>query len=185
MLFQCIDDVRHPVDAVFHLLRDDMPSLVPYLADVESIEVLESKELGEGKLNIINLWKGSATKAPKMVQKFLTPDLLSWKDHALWHPAGPRRAEWRLEPKRGGSLFECTGTTKIEEKGEGHCQIRIDGDLRIYPERLPGVPRLLAGKLRSRIESFVVAMVVPNMQTMAQGVRAYFDDKASGRLETQ
>jgi hypothetical protein len=185
MLFQCIDEVRHPVETVFHLLRDDMTSLVPYLSDVEAIEVLECKDLGDGKLNIINLWKGSSAKAPRMIQKFLTPDLISWKDHAVWHSEGTRHAEWRLEPKHGGSLFECTGTTRIEEKSPGVCQIRIDGDLRVYPERLPGVPRILAGKLRTRIESFVVAMVVPNLQTMATGVQAYFDDKASGRLETQ
>lgn len=185
MLFQCIDDVGHSAEKVFHLLRDDMPSLVPYLSDVEVIEVLECKELGEGRLNIINLWKGSNSKAPRMVQKFLTPDLISWKDHAIWHSEGITRAEWRLEPKHGGSLFECTGCTQITETTPGACRIQIDGDLKIYPERLPGVPRLLAGKLRSRIESFVVAMVVPNMQTMAKGVQAYFDDKASGRLETQ
>jgi hypothetical protein len=62
----------------------------------------------------------------------------------------------------------------------GGVQVKIDGDLNIYPERVPGVPRLLAGKLRSKIEAWVVDMIVPNLQTMARGVQAYFDDLASG-----
>jgi nitrogen fixation protein len=177
--FQCEDEVGHPVAKVFALIRDDMPALVPYLNDVEEIVVVERKDEGEGRMRILNLWKGSSSKAPRVVRKFLSPDTLSWKDHALWHSDVPRRAEWRLEPKVGGSLFECLGTTSLIEKGPQSTLIRIEGNLDIYPERLPGVPRLLAGKSRGKIESFVVAMLVPNMQTMARGVQAYFDDQAA------
>ena len=37
MKFQCIDEVGHPLEKVFGLLRDEMPLLVPYLNDVEGI----------------------------------------------------------------------------------------------------------------------------------------------------
>jgi hypothetical protein len=183
--FQCIDEVQRGAQEVFTLLRDHQPDLLPYLNDVEEIRVLERREEEDGRVRIVNLWRGSAQKAPAAVRKFLSPDLLSWNDHALWHPDGPPRAEWRLEPKVGSSLFECDGTTSIVATGAGACEIRIAGDLRIYPERVPGVPRLLAGRLRSKIESFVVDMIVPNMQTMARGVTNYFDDRDSGRLEAQ
>lgn len=185
MKFQCLDDVAQSAQQVFELLRDHQADLVPYLTDVEEIVVLERNDLEGGKTHIINLWRGSNAKAPAMVQKFLSPDLLSWKDHAMWHTEGSLRAEWRLEPKIGGSLFECDGVTTIEEAGEDASRIRIEGDLRIYPERMPGVPRLLAGRLKSKVEAFVVKLLLPNMQTMALGVQAYFEDKASGRLETQ
>ena len=147
--------------------------------DVEEIVVLEEERRPDGTLRLVNLWRGSANKATKVVQKFLSPELLSWKDHAVWHE-DPRHAQWRLEPKIGGSLFECSGKTSVLEVAPGRCQIKVEGDLRVYPERLPGVPRLLAGRLRSSIESFVVDMLVPNMQTLARGVQAYFDDLKAG-----
>ena len=40
-------------------------------------------------------------------------------------------------------------------------------------------------QVRGKIEAFVTALLVPNMQTLAQGVQNYFDDKQSGRLEKQ
>jgi len=173
--FECVDEVRHSANKVFLLIRDEMPSLVPYLDDVQEIVVTQRREEGTS-VHITNLWKGSADKAPKLVQKFLSPELLSWKDHATWHQGEVCYATWRLEPKVGGRLFECSGKTSIRETTPGACEIQIQGDLRIYPERLPGVPRLLAGKLRGKVESFVVNMLVPNMQTMARGVQNYFDD---------
>ncbi|MBL4844364.1 MAG: hypothetical protein JKY65_02455 [Planctomycetes bacterium] len=175
MRFECVDDVRHSAAEVFILIRDEMPSLVPYLDDVQEIVVTARREEGTS-VHITNLWRGSSAKAPKVVQKFLSPDLLSWKDHATWHEGEIRYATWRLEPKMGGRLFECSGKTSILEINEGSCQIQIQGELRIYPERLPGVPRILAARLRGKIESFVVKMLVPNLQTMARGVQAYFDD---------
>ena len=178
MRFECVDDVGHGAEEVFLLLRDAQPSLVPYLNDVEEIVVTERREEA-GVVHITNLWKGSANKAPALVQKFLSPDLLSWRDHATWHDGEERYASWRLDPKVGGRLFECSGKTTISAAGPGKCRIKIQGDLRVYPERLPGVPRLLAGKLRGKIEAFVIEMLVPNMQTMARGVQAYLDDKAS------
>jgi hypothetical protein len=180
MEFECTDDVGHPGDDVLTLIRDDMPAIVPYLNDVEEIKVLEKKD-EPGGLRMVNFWRGSVSKAPSIVQKFLSPDLVTWHDHAFW-PTGQRRAEWRLEPRVGGKLFECTGTTTvIAGKDEKSCRIQVRGKLNVYPERVPGVPRLLAGAIRSKIEGFIVSMIVPNMQTLAHGVQNYFDDKKAGR----
>lgn len=177
MDFECTDDVGRPGDAVYELIRDRMESIVPYLADVEEIRVLERKD-EPGGLRLVNQWRASMDQAPSVVRKFLTPDVVSWKDHAFW-PKDARRAEWWLEPRVGGKLFECTGTTTVlPGPTDATCRIHVKGKLGIYPERLPGVPRLLAGAIRSKIESFVVSMIVPNMQTLARGVQGYFDDQA-------
>lgn len=176
MQFQCADEVGYPLDEVFALVRDDMPALRPYLPDVEEITVLTRQEEAEG-IRLVNQWRASTRSVPSVVQRFVKPDLLTWKDHAFW-PHALKQAQWRLEPKVGGSLFECTGTTTLLPGArEGTTRIEIKGDLRVYPERLPGVPRFLAGSVRSKIEGFVVEMLVPNMQSMARGVQGYFDDK--------
>jgi hypothetical protein len=173
--FQCTDEVKHPPEAVYRLVRDEMPSIVPYLADVEEIKILELKDEPGGK-RITNLWRGSVSAAPSVVQKFITPDLVTWTDYAFW-PNDAMRAEWRLEPRIGGKLFECTGTTTITPgSAPGTSRIQIKGSLHIYPERLPGVPRFVAGTIRSKIEGFIVDMIVPNLQTLARGVQGYVDD---------
>lgn len=93
----------------------------------------------------------------------------------------PPRAEWRLEPTIGGRLFECTGTTSMLAAGDDRCRIKIEGEINVYPDRLPGVPRLLASRIRGPVEQFIVNMIVPNLQSMARGVQAYFDaQKANG-----
>lgn len=180
MDFQCADEVGYPVERVLALVRDDMPAIVPYLNDVEEIRVVERKE-EPGGLRLTNLWRGSVNAAPAVVQKFVTPDLVSWTDFAFW-PAGAARAEWRLEPRVGGELFECTGTTSVLPGArEGTARLQIRGALHVHPERVPGVPRLLAGTLRPRIESFIVGMIVPNLQALARGVQGYFDDDTARR----
>lgn len=177
MEFECADEVGYPLEQVFALVRDDMPALRPFLPDVDEITVLERKDEPDG-VRLINLWRASSRSVPSVVQRFVSADLLCWKDHAFW-PRELREARWRLEPKVGGTLFECTGTTALLPGArEGTTKIRVRGDLRVYPERLPGVPRFLASRVRGTIEKFVVDMLVPNMSSMAKGVRGYFEDAA-------
>ncbi len=176
MDFECTDDVPFPAEEVHRLLRDDMTAILPFLSDVEAIEVKERKEEPDG-IRITNFWRGSIKAAPKIAQKFITKDLVSWTDHAFW-PSAERRAEWRLEPRVGAGVFECTGKTSVLDGATpGTCRIRVEGKLAIYPERVPGVPRIMAKAVRGTIESVIVAMIVPNMKTLARGVKGYFESR--------
>ncbi|MCA8924225.1 MAG: hypothetical protein KDD82_20615 [Planctomycetes bacterium] len=176
MEFTCSDRVTHPAEVVHSLLRDDMTKILPYLPDVDAIEVLTREDEATG-VRIVNLWRASEGAVPRVAQAFLKPEMLTWKDHALWlHEA--RKAQWRLEPNVGGDLFDCNGSTTVTPDGDGACRIDVAGALNVYPERVKGVPRLLAGKMRSTVESFVVRMIVPNMETMARGVQGYLDDQS-------
>ena len=77
MLFQNVDEVGHPVEDVFRLLRDEMTKIVPYLPDVEEIVVLEEERRPDGTLRLVNLWRGS--HAPGGVD---------------WHPQG-HKVTWQ------------------------------------------------------------------------------------------
>lgn len=176
MDFTCSDTVTHPAEVVHGLLRDDMTKILPYLPDVAAIEIL-TREDEERGVRLVNLWRASETAVPKVAKAFLKPEMLTWKDHALWLHA-ERRAEWRLEPNVGADLFTCSGSTSVVPADDASCRIDVRGTLEVYPERVKGLPRLLAGKMRSTIESFVVRMIVPNMETMARGVQGYLDDQS-------
>ena len=159
-----------PADEVFHLLRDDMPALVPFLHDVDRIEVLERRD-EPGTVHIVNLWQGSTARIPGPARPFLNAELLSWKDHATW-TTDNRQARWRLEPRLGGGYFSCTGTTTVMVAGE-LARLQLEVDLDVYPERVPGVPRLLAGRMRGMVEDTIAGQIRPNLENLAGSIRAW------------
>ena len=164
------------VDEVFHLLRDDMPSLVPFLFDIERIQVTDRREEDE-RVHIVNLWFGDMSKVPGAIRKFVKQDLFSWKDHATW-TTSTTAATWRLEPRVGAKAFECSGTTRIHAEGE-QTMLSMDIDLLIHPENVPGVPKFLARKFRPQIEAAIEKQITPNMKHLAVSIRRYAASKAS------
>ena len=46
MEFRIENNLSHPVDKVFEAYRDRLPDLVPFLDEIEAIEVLDRKEEG-------------------------------------------------------------------------------------------------------------------------------------------
>jgi hypothetical protein len=162
-----------PADEVFHLLRDHMPRLVPYLYDIARIEVTDRKEEGE-TVTLINHWYGDLASVPGPVRKFASQDLFSWKDHATW-TTSTRSASWWLEPRVGGRVFECRGTTSVREAGEGS-SLHMDIDLQIHPEQVPGVPKILARRFAPQVESAIAGQLTPNMKNLAVSIRRYAAD---------
>ena len=48
----------------------------------------------------------------------------------------------------------------------------------VYPERVPGVPRLLAKRLSPAVESFLIELVTPNLKYMPHAVQALLDSES-------
>tara|TARA_Y100001968_G_scaffold218637_1_gene201311 strand:- start:1260 stop:1793 length:534 start_codon:yes stop_codon:yes gene_type:complete len=170
MKIQVSEPLPLSADEAFYLIRDDMPSLVPFLYDVERIEVVTRSE-DEGTVELVNMWYGDLDKIPRPVRRFIKRELLTWKDYATW-TAQDRTSRWRLEPSIGGKVFECAGTSKLIEDGDS-CLLEMDINLEIYPEQVPGVPKLLARKLRPQLEQIIEQQVSPNLRNLATSVRRY------------
>lgn len=159
-----------PALEVFHLLRDDMPALVPFLHDVERIEVLERAEDGD-TVRILNLWQGSLARVPGPARPFVSAEMVSWSDHASWSTAR-MQAAWRLEPRIGARIFTCQGTTTVLPDGE-RSRLQLEVDLEVYPERVPGVPSLIARRVRGPVEETIAGQIRPNLENLAGSIRAY------------
>ena len=169
------DELPLPADEVFLLLRDRMPELVPYLQDIESITVTHREEDGD-TVHIVNLWRAGLDKVPQTIRRFFKPELVSWNDHAVW-TTEDRAARWRLEPRVGAAVFECSGMTRVEELEPRRCRLVIDIDLVIHPERVPGVPKLLARKFSGRVEQTIASTLTPNMRHLAASVNSWAKDR--------
>ena len=166
------DPIPLSVDEAFLLLRDDMPSLVPYLDDCESITVTRRDASDDLEtVSLVNRWVANMSRVPPALQKFATKDLLSWDDHATW-TASTKSCSWRLQPLRGTRLFECSGTTSVVAEGEG-TRLTIAIDLVIYPENVPGVPRFIAKRIKPQAEKVISEKLVGNMRALSVSIRRY------------
>lgn len=174
MKFEVVDPIPFSVSDAFTLLRDEMGSLVPYMADTEEITVINREELDDA-VKITNKWRASREKIPGALRSIVKPEMLSWHDYATWTESD-HTGRWELEALGSDKLFSCNGETSVyEENGATHLKISID--FQVYPERVPGVPKFLAKKLGGQVEKVIGEMLSSNMRQMAQSMAAYAASK--------
>ncbi len=166
--------VTHPAKEVFLAARDKMVDMLPYLPNVEGIEVVERTE-ESGMVTLLNHWKGSPDDVPKAMRAFVKPDMLRWKDYADWME-DDLCCLWRLETFVATGFFECSGRTEMIPDGDDACFFTLEGNLSVYPEKIVG--RLLAkGVPSGMIEKFIANLLEPNLTSMAKAIQSYLDEK--------
>ncbi|MEO1268356.1 MAG: hypothetical protein AAFX99_09670, partial [Myxococcota bacterium] len=99
---------------------------------------------------------------------FIDPESIFWKDHALWD-INDYTCAWRNELNVFTEHVSIRGKNRFEDKGE-HTQLIISGDLVVDAKNIPGVPRLLAGRIGPAIEKFVVNLITPNFKEVNRGL---------------
>ena len=170
------DEVAFDRDRVFTTFRDELTELIPHLPDVKSIDVKERTDVDDDTVEVVNLWKAEAEEIPRIAQAFIKPEMLKWTDYATWRQDA-WECDWRMEVGFLSEAVTCEGTTRYLEKGEGITEVVIDGKLEVDAKKIPGVPRLGAGKIGSVIESFVVRLITPNLTQVNRGLERYLKSK--------
>ncbi|TXD37224.1 hypothetical protein FRC96_04920 [Lujinxingia vulgaris] len=171
-----VDEVAYDRDKVYETFRDHMVELVPYLPDIQKIEVRDRQEIDASTLKVVNFWKANADEVPKLAQKFIKPEMLEWTDYATWH-MDSFKVDWVMEVGFLSEAVTCKGTTSYVQKGEGRTEVVIDGELTVDAKKIPGVPRLGAGAIGSAVESFVVRLITPNLTQANRGLERYLADQ--------
>jgi hypothetical protein len=67
---------------------------------------------------------------------------------------------------------KCSGQTRYKAKGD-RTECHISGELEVDASKIPGVPRLLAGKLGKAVEGFVVKLITPNLRATNRAMEKY------------
>ena len=179
MKFEYKELITHPLAIVYPVVRDRLIELPAHLPNVDFIQELSREEKEPGCHTIVNEWHGNATSAPAPVRPFLSDSMTNWRDYALWFDA-EKEVQWRFETTHFESLYTCEGVNYFEEAGPSQTCIRLTGDLTVYPQRVPGVPRLLAKRLAPSVESFLMNLVTPNLKYMPHAVQALLDSERAG-----
>jgi hypothetical protein len=170
--------VDYPLDVVLTAYRDELPALVPWLPNVESIEVKEREDGVDGDENIVrllNAWRGKAS-IPKMARGFIKPEMLSWDDHARWD-ASTTSCRWRTVPHFFAERTHCEGTTRLIADGE-QTRIEIRGEFSLDLKGMRGVPRMMVGPATMAAEKFIVALMAPNLASISQGLTGYLNSRS-------
>jgi hypothetical protein len=171
MRFEAEGPVRGAAPAqVYAILRDELPKLVPYLDNVAAIDELK-RTPGAAGPQVLNRWRADPGQVPSVVRGLLKPEMLQWLDHAAWDDAG-QHVDWRIEPAVFAGLYRCSGRNRVVE-APGGARIVISGELIVDAGAIPGVPRLLAGRVVPALESYLVERMRPNMASLGVGVERF------------
>lgn len=174
--------ISFPRELVYATYRDRLPELVPHLPNVKAIRVEKREDDAggvQGVTKILNLWEAKG-EIPKAAQSILKPEMLAWLDHALWKQ-NDWTVEWRIETKMFTENIRCAGKNRFVASGASTI-LELRGNLDIDLKGVPGVPRLLAGAVAPVVEKFVIALLTPNLMSVAKGLEAFLrQEQAKGK----
>ena len=168
--------IHHPRDRVFAAYRDRLPEVAAYIPDIKEIKVLSRKEEG-GAIQLHNEWI-AATEIPAAFKMFLKPEHLRWDDFAIWKD-GEWACEWRIKTRVFTDAVSCSGRNVFVEDGPDKTRVKLQGDLTIKLEAIPGVPGFLGKRLAPQVESFIVKLITPNLERVNQSLERFMDEKGA------
>ena len=169
--------IHHPLEQVYACYRDNLPQIAPYTPDIREIIVNAREELAAGP-KIHNIWVADRD-IPKIAQSILRPEMLRWDDFAEWDDAA-KHVDWRLNIPAFPDQVRCSGRNAFFADGPNATRVILTGDLQINMKKMPGVPRILAGRIAPKLESFIVMLITPNLEKVNQSIERYLDDKIAG-----
>lgn len=166
--------IRHPQPAVYAAYRDRLPEIAAYIPDVKEIRVESREEIGEGVTKLHNIWVADR-EVPVFARAFLKPEMLQWDDFAEWKDE-ENRVYWNIRLRMFTESVTCGGTNSFIEARDGTTKVLLEGDLDIDVKNVPGVPRLLAGGIKPKIEKFIVSLITPNLQRINESLQQFLDE---------
>ncbi|MBI2603719.1 MAG: SRPBCC family protein [Deltaproteobacteria bacterium] len=169
MKLEHTDIIDAPLETVYSIVRDELSKVAEYLPNIREIKVLSSQEKS-GKLHVVNQWFAEAN-VPSLVKKFIREELFSWKDTAEWDNKN-HKVNYQLESFFAKDIYEAKGTNYFKAKDD-KTVLTLTCEINIYPEKIPGIPRLLAGKIRPVVEQMIEKMLAPNLTSLGEGIRNY------------
>jgi len=167
--------IRHPQPVVYGAYRDRLPEIAAYIPDVKEIRV-EKREEQDGGVKIHNVWIADRD-VPVFAKAFLKPEMLQWDDFADWKD-DESRVYWTLKLRVFTDSVTCGGTNSFIAAGDGQTKVRLEGDLDIDVKNIPGVPKLLAGGIKPKIEKFIVSLITPNLKRVNESLQQFLDENS-------
>ncbi len=166
--------ISHPQPVVYEAYRDRLSEIAAYMSDVKEIQV-EKREPVDGGVKIHNVWI-SDSDVPVFARAFIKPEMLRWDDFADWRD-DEGKVYWKLRLRVFTDQVTCSGTNSFVAAGDDRTKVVLEGDLDIDLKNIPGVPRLLAGGLKPKVEKFIVGLITPNLEKVNESLQTFLDEQ--------
>jgi hypothetical protein len=173
MDFSTVSIVKHPIDRVWTVMRDDLADLADLMDDIESIHV-ELREEGPPIFKIVNVWTAHP-RLPESVVRYLGSETFSWTDRAEWNE---KRMEclWSIEPHRFRDRIRCVGATRFSPAMGGRgTRVVFSGEIEWNSQNLPGLPSMLEEAVYAGAEALVKSLIPKNFRKITDAIAAHLD----------
>ena len=117
-------------------------------------------------------WFATPGMAPKLIRPFVSSNMTQWLDHGTWN-AADGLIDWRFESPTMGELYYCGGAHEVMNRGSGQSTLRFSGRFEINPGAIPGVPAFLVRKVAPALETFMLNMIVTNLQHLPRAIASH------------
>ncbi len=169
------DIIDAPVDVVYDLVKNNLSEICSYLGNIDSIEKISLQQIDAEHTKIVNHWQAKVD-LPLLIKKFLSKELISWKDTAIWN--NPKQeVHYELTSFVAKDLFIAKGHNTFKALNEGQTELTLTCTVTINAHKVPGIPKLLAAKLLPAIEGIIEKMLQPNIANLGKGIRNYLANK--------
>ncbi len=165
--------IPFPRSLVYATYRDKLVELIPYLPNVQRIEVKSRREEGDF-IYFVNEWHGGG-EIPVVARAIISEAMLSWTDLATWNES-EFTSEWHIKTHAFTEAVHCAGVHRFKEADNGTL-IETRGELAINTKQIKGVPQLLAGAVGHTVEDFLSKKIGPNLLQVSEGVRHYLEQQ--------
>jgi hypothetical protein len=165
--------IHHPLELVYTCYRDQLPQIAPYTPDIREIIVNSREDLEQGP-KLHNIWVADR-EIPKVAQGIIKPEMLRWDDFAEWNNSA-KHVDWTLNIPAFPNQVACSGRNAFFADGPDATRVVLTGDLQINVKNVPGVPRLLAGRIAPKLEAFIVKLITPNLEKVNHSLERFLDE---------
>jgi hypothetical protein len=84
---------------------------------------------------------------------------------------------YELKSFVSAEIFRARGTNRFKAEGEGKTRLEVEVEVDLKPEKVPGVPRLLASMVKPMVEELIKKILTPNLTSLATGLNGYFQSQ--------
>jgi hypothetical protein len=160
--------VKHPLERVWILMRDDLPKLADQIDDIERIRV-ESVRRNHDVHRIVNIWEASV-QLPLNVANHLDANLFSWTDYAEWYDS-KQECHWHIKHHYFRDSFNCSGVTQfLPAMGGRGTRITFRGTFELNRKKIPKILSVLEDPALIMIESMLIKLIPKNFQKIATAI---------------
>ena len=172
MKFTSESRIAHSRADSFQAYRDRLEELIPFLEDIETIEIVSRRE-EDGVVVLHNRWVANQ-EVPVFAKAFVKQEMLCWDDFASWDEKA-YRCDWEIKTRAFTEAVTCRGSNTFYEDGDSQTRVVLEGEFLIDLKKVRGVPKFLGKSLGPKLEQFIVGLISPNLQKVNQSIENFLN----------